>query len=80
MPSSKIHGRTGRPLVAGYRALRALGRSSCGHNDHADLLDALEAKDAAKARALMLQHLDHIEADLDLRMKEGLALKDALAL
>ncbi len=56
------------------------GVSSCGHNDHADLLDALEAKDAAKARALMLQHLDHIEADLDLRMKEGLALKDALAL
>ncbi|CUX47374.1 MULTISPECIES: GntR family transcriptional regulator [Agrobacterium tumefaciens complex] len=56
------------------------GVSSCGHNDHADLLDALEVKDAAKARALMLQHLDHIEADLDLRMMEGLALKDALAL
>ena len=56
------------------------GVSSCGHNDHADLLDALEAKDTAKARALMLQHLDHIEADLDLRMMEGLALKDALAL
>jgi DNA-binding GntR family transcriptional regulator len=56
------------------------GVSSCGHNDHADLLDALEVKDTAKARALMLQHLDHIEADLDLRMMEGLALKDALAL
>lgn len=56
------------------------GVSSCGHNEHADLLDALEAKDAARARALMLQHLNHIEADLDLRTKEGLALRDALAL
>ncbi|NWJ23700.1 GntR family transcriptional regulator [Rhizobium sp. RM] len=56
------------------------GVSSCGHNDHADLLDALETGDVEKARSLMLHHIDHIEADLDLRMKEGLALKDALAL
>lgn len=56
------------------------GISSCGHGDHATILDALEAGDADKAEHLMLHHIDHIEADLDLRNKEGLALKDALSL
>lgn len=56
------------------------GISSCGHGDHAAILDALEAGDADKAKHLMLHHIDHIEADLDLRNKEGLALKDALSL
>ena len=56
------------------------GVSSCGHNEHGEILIALEAGDADKACRLMLHHIDHIEADLDLRVKEGLALKDALAL
>lgn len=56
------------------------GISSCGHGDHAAILDALEAGDAHKAKHLMLLHIDHIEADLDLRNKEGLALRDALSL
>ncbi len=56
------------------------GISSCGHGDHASILDALEQGDAEKAKSLMLHHIDHIEADLDLRNKEGLALKDALSL
>ncbi|MCD2182967.1 GntR family transcriptional regulator [Rhizobium sp. GN54] len=56
------------------------GASSCGHNDHADLLVAVETRDVPRAQALMLRHIDHIEADLDLRTKEGLTLKDALAL
>lgn len=56
------------------------GISSCGHGDHAAILDALAEGDAEKAKRLMLHHIDHIEADLDLRTKEGLALKDALAL
>ncbi len=56
------------------------GASSCGHNDHADLLDAVEARDVPRAQALMLRHIGHIEADLDLRVKAGLTLKDALAL
>ncbi|MEP7456630.1 GntR family transcriptional regulator [Phyllobacterium sp. SB3] len=56
------------------------GISSCGHSDHAAILDALETGNAEKARELMLHHIDHIEADLDLRVKEGFALKDALAL
>jgi len=55
------------------------GASSCGHNDHGDILGALERRDGAEAGRLMLRHIDHIEADLDLRVTEGLALKDALA-
>jgi DNA-binding GntR family transcriptional regulator len=56
------------------------GVSSCGHNEHGAILDALEAGDADTASRLMLHHIDHIEADLDLRVQEGLTLKDALAL
>jgi len=56
------------------------GISSCGHGDHSAILDALEARDGEKAHRLMMHHIDHIEADLDLRVKEGLALKEALAL
>jgi DNA-binding GntR family transcriptional regulator len=54
------------------------GASSCGHADHQAILVALEARDGARASGLLLQHIDHIEADLDLRVTEGLALKDAL--
>lgn len=56
------------------------GVSSCGHDEHLEILDALEHGDADKATRLMLHHIDHIEADLDLREQEGLTLKDALAL
>jgi DNA-binding GntR family transcriptional regulator len=56
------------------------GVSSCGHNEHYAILDALEAGDVDRACSLMLHHIDHIEADLDLRVQEGLTLKDALAL
>jgi DNA-binding GntR family transcriptional regulator len=55
------------------------GASSCGHNDHADILAALEARDAPRASTLLLTHIDHIEADLDLRTTTGLALREALA-
>lgn len=56
------------------------GVSSCGHNEHGSILDALEAKDVARACDLMLHHINHIEADLDLRVTEGMTLKDALVL
>ena len=56
------------------------GVSSCGNSEHVALLDALVAGDGALASALMLHHIDHLEADLDLRPAEGLALKDALSL
>lgn len=56
------------------------GASSCGHGEHVDILDALEARDVARMSGLMIRHLDHLEADLDLRAKEGLGLKEALHL
>jgi DNA-binding GntR family transcriptional regulator len=56
------------------------GVSSCGHGEHVQILDALGVRNAELASALMLHHIDHIEADLDLRVKEGLALKEALDL
>jgi DNA-binding GntR family transcriptional regulator len=56
------------------------GISSCGHSEHLAILDALEKGDGARASRLMLHHIDHIEADLDLQLKQGFALKDALAL
>ena len=54
------------------------GASSCGHNEHGDILSALERHDAPAASHLLLRHIDHIEADLDLRVTEGMPLKDAL--
>lgn len=54
------------------------GASSCGHNDHGDILAALEVRDGERAAALLLTHIDHIEADLDLRNTSNLSLRDAL--
>ncbi|HBF32074.1 GntR family transcriptional regulator [Rhizobium sp.] len=56
------------------------GVSSCGHNEHEEILQAMARRDAGRACDLMLHHIDHIEADLDLRVRDGLALKDALGL
>lgn len=56
------------------------GVSSCGHNEHADILDALERRDGDQAAHLMLHHIDHIEADIDFRTSEGLALREALGI
>jgi DNA-binding GntR family transcriptional regulator len=39
---------------------------SCPYDDHPLLVDALAARDEEGAAMLMLQHLDHIEASLDL--------------
>ncbi|MCL6707507.1 GntR family transcriptional regulator [Pseudomonas sp. R2.Fl] len=56
------------------------GVSSCGHDDHTEILDALERGDVAAATESMLHHIGHIEADLDLREVEAMTLKDALSL
>ena len=56
------------------------GVSSCGHIEHVKILEALEAGNTERAGALMLHHIDHIEADLDLRVRSGPALKEALEL
>lgn len=54
------------------------GASSCGHGDHGDILTALEQRNAALASKLLLTHIDHIEADLDLRDTDKLPLREAL--
>jgi DNA-binding GntR family transcriptional regulator len=38
----------------------------CQYDDHLKIIDAIEARDPEKAAALMLHHIDHIEASLDL--------------
>jgi DNA-binding GntR family transcriptional regulator len=54
--------------------------SSCGHNEHEDIVNALEAQDVPKACTLMAHHITHIEADLDLRERNSFDLKDAFEL
>jgi DNA-binding GntR family transcriptional regulator len=44
----------------------APGSPSCAPDEHDKLLDAIEARDADRAAALMLLHLEHIEASLNL--------------
>jgi DNA-binding GntR family transcriptional regulator len=55
------------------------GASSCGHSDHGAILEALVKHDGTSASRLMLHHIDHIEADLDLRVVQGMPLRDALS-
>ncbi|KJF71641.1 GntR family transcriptional regulator [Agrobacterium arsenijevicii] len=55
------------------------GVSSCGHSEHFAILDLIEQGKTQRAADLMLHHLDHIEADLDLQPKQGVSLKTALA-
>ena len=40
--------------------------TSCRDDDHADIIGAIAAKDVAKAQAMMLHHLDHVEQSLKL--------------
>lgn len=54
------------------------GASSCGHGEHASILAALERRDGELASKLLLTHIDHIEADLDLRNTSSLPLREAL--
>ncbi|KAA0697101.1 GntR family transcriptional regulator [Neorhizobium sp. P12A] len=54
--------------------------SSCGHSEHGDIVAAIERNDLDEACRLMLHHIAHIEADLDLRERRGFNLKEALEL
>jgi DNA-binding GntR family transcriptional regulator len=54
------------------------GVSSCGYDDHIEILEALSKRDIKRGTELMLHHIDHIEADLDIREAELLSLRDAL--
>jgi DNA-binding GntR family transcriptional regulator len=42
------------------------GKPSCSNHEHQMILDALVKRDAAKAAKLMVQHLENVEARLDL--------------
>ena len=53
------------------------GVSTCGHSEHADIVAALEAGDTARASSLIVEHIDHIEADLDLKPRRGSPLRAA---
>lgn len=55
------------------------GASSCGHGDHGKIVSALEARDGQAAAKLVVAHIDHIEADLELRQTEKVPLRDVLA-
>ncbi|OLP56898.1 GntR family transcriptional regulator [Rhizobium rhizosphaerae] len=52
--------------------------SSCGHQEHEAIVTHIETGAIDEATAMMLHHIDHIEADLDLRAKTGSDLKEAL--
>ena len=41
---------------------------ACPHHEHDEIIDGIEARDERRATSLMLRHLDHVEASLDLRM------------
>jgi DNA-binding GntR family transcriptional regulator len=56
------------------------GASSCGHGEHAAIVGALEEGRVEAAQALILHHIDHIEADLELSTRSGPALRTALEL
>lgn len=56
------------------------GASRCGHEDHHRIVEALKRRDADLASRLMLHHIDHIEEDLDLRVRARTKLGDALGL
>ena len=52
------------------------GASACGHSEHRQIVDALEARDVKQTTALIVKHIDHIEADLELRSRPAQSLRD----
>ncbi len=55
------------------------GASSCAHGEHGRIRDRLVARDVPGAVGLLIEHINHIEADLDLTPRAGLGLRDALS-
>jgi DNA-binding GntR family transcriptional regulator len=51
--------------------------SSCGHSEHGDILAAIEQKNLDTACRLLVDHIAHIEADLDMRERKSLGLREA---
>lgn len=67
-----------RELVARCSLIIALYGSSparyCPKEEHAALLDAIRRRDGKAAAELMREHLDHVEAALDLKEEESKAI------
>jgi DNA-binding GntR family transcriptional regulator len=55
------------------------GASACGHAEHEAIFVALQKRDDFRASNLIISHLDHIEADLELKARDGLGLRDAIS-
>ncbi|WP_395446331.1 GntR family transcriptional regulator (plasmid) [Aminobacter sp. UC22_36] len=60
---------------------RNTARFNCGPDEHDEIVEAISAGDVEKALRLMQHHLDHVEAELDLREVRDMShdLKAALA-
>jgi DNA-binding GntR family transcriptional regulator len=60
---------------------RNTARFNCGPDEHDEIVEAISAGDGEKALRLMQHHLDHVEAELDLREVRDMShdLKAALA-
>jgi DNA-binding GntR family transcriptional regulator len=56
------------------------GASSCGHGEHAAIVTALDQRDHKAVQRLVTIHIDHIEADLELRVGLAPSIKEALEL
>ena len=54
------------------------GVSACGHSEHLQIWDALRSRNASRASDLVIRHIDHIEADLDFRLRHTAELREAL--
>lgn len=56
------------------------GVNNCHENEHMDIVNALYARDTSKATRLVYQHIEHIEASLNLSAasEQHLDLKDIL--
>jgi DNA-binding GntR family transcriptional regulator len=55
------------------------GASTCGHAEHEAIFAALRERDDRRASDQIISHLDHIEADLELKDRDGLRLRDAIS-
>lgn len=65
-------------IVAMYQSR---SQADCGPDEHAEIVTAIRARDAARARHLMDDHIDHLERKLDLDNGEEptMNLKELLA-